>query len=128
MAMSKIHYAAKSKLPLSNSDHNVVHLIPSYKSVFKTCKLEHNTFNVWTEDSMETLQGCFLCTDWSIFDQFELDESADTISDYINFCVDNVVEKTYLAVYPNNKPYFKKYINNKKLTFRNKVVLLTAQK
>ncbi len=28
-------YAAKSKPPLSNSDHNVVHLIPSYKSVFQ---------------------------------------------------------------------------------------------
>ncbi len=53
-------YAAKSKPPLSNSDHNVVHLIPSYKSVFKTCKPEHKMVNVWTEDSMETLL-------WAVF-------------------------------------------------------------
>ncbi len=118
MAMSKMHMQAKSKPPLSNSDHNVVHLIPSYKSVFKTCKPEHKMVNVWTEDSMETLKGCFLCTDWSIFHQLELDDATDT-SDYINFCVDNVVEKKDVVVYPNNKPYItkdiKKCINNKKL-------------
>ncbi len=73
-------------------------------------------------------RAVFLCTDWFIFHQLELDEAADTISDYINFCVDNVVEKKYLAVYLNSKPYIKKYINNKKLAFRNKVVLLAAQK
>ncbi len=90
--------------------------------------------NVWTEDSMETLKGCFLCTDWSIFQQLELDDATDTISDYINFCVDNVVEKKDVVVYPNNKPYItkdiKKCINNKKLAFRNrdKVGLLAAQK
>ncbi len=127
-------YAAKSKPPLSNSDHNVVHLIPSYKSVFKTCKPEYKMVNVWTEDSMETLKGCFLCTDWSIFHQLELDDATDTISYYINFCVDNVVEKKDVVVYPNNKPYItkdiKKCINNKKLVFRNrdKVGLLAAQK
>lgn len=116
--------------PLSNSDHNVVHLIPSYRSVFKTCKPEYKTVNIWTE---ETLKGCFLCTDWSIFHQLELDEATDTITDYITFCVDNVVEKKDV-VYPNNKPYntkdIKECINNKKLAFRNsyKVGLLVAQK
>ncbi len=79
--------------------------------------------NVWTEDSMETLKGCFLCTDWSIFHQLELNEATDTISDYINFSVDNVVEKKDV-VYPNNKPYIKKdikkCINNTKLAFRNR--------
>lgn len=127
-------YVDKPKAPLSNSDHNVLHLIPSYESVFKTYKPEYKTVNIWTEDSMETLKGCFLCTDWSIFHQLELDEATDTISDYINFCVDNVVEKKDVVVYPNNKPYFTKDIKeciiNKKLAFRNrdKVGPLVAQK
>ncbi len=61
--------------------------------------------NVWTEDSMETLKGCFLCTDWSVFHQLELNEATDTISDYINFCVDNVVVKKDVVVYLQQHMY-----------------------
>ncbi len=81
----------------------MVDLIPSYV-------LRHIKVIVWTDDSMKTLQGGFVCTDWSIFHQLELDDATDTISDYINFCVDNVVEKKDVFVYLNNKPYITKDI------------------
>ncbi len=70
-------------------------------------------------------------TDCSIFHQLALDDATDTISDYINFCVDNVVEKKDVVLYPNNKPYItkdiKKCINNKKLAFRNKDKVFNAK-
>ena len=86
-------YSAKPKPPLSNSDHNTIHLIPAYKSVFKSSKPEHKTVNVWSDDAIETLKGCFLCTDWSLFHALELDEATVTITDYIEFCVGIVVPK-----------------------------------
>lgn len=74
---------------------------------------------------METLRGCFMCTDWSIFHALELDEATVTITDYMKFCVDSVVAKKAIVVYPNNKPYITKEIkdciNKKKQAFRNKV-------
>ena len=48
-------YSAKPKPPLSNSDHNTIHLIPAYKSVFKSSKPEHKTVNVWSDDAIETV-------------------------------------------------------------------------
>lgn len=105
-------YVAKSKPPISNSDHNVVHLIPSYRSVFKTCRPEYKTVNIWTEDSMEALKGCFAWTDWSIFHQLELDEATDTISDYITFCVDNVVEKRMLWFILTTSPILQRTLKN----------------
>lgn len=103
----RIYSKAKAP-PLSNSDHNTVHLIPTYKSVFKTCKPGHKTVNVWTKESMETLKGSFLYTDWSIFHTLDLDEA--TTSDYIKFCADNAVHKKETVVYPNNKSYITKEI------------------
>ncbi len=77
----------------------------------------------WTEDSVETLRGCFECTDWNMFHNLELNEATETITDYINFCVNNVVPKKVILHYPNNKPHITKEvktcINNKKLAFRN---------
>ena len=72
---------------------------------------------------MESLKGCFLCTDWSIFHELELNEATETVTDYINFCVDNVVPKKTILHFPNNKPYITKEvktcINNKKVAFKN---------
>ena len=98
-------YSAKPKPPLSNSDHNTIHLIPAYNSVFKSSKPEHKTVNVWSDDAIETLKGCFMCTDCSLFHALELDEATVTITDYIEFCVGIVVPKKEIVVYPNNKPY-----------------------
>lgn len=73
---------------------------------------------MWTEDSIETLKDVFLCTDWSIFHTLELDKATDTIMDYMISCIDSVVAKKDVIVYPNNKPYItkevKKCINRKK--------------
>lgn len=116
-------YTAKPKPPLANSDHNTIQLIPTYKTVLKQNKPRTKTVAVWTEDSIETLKGCFACTDWSIFHSSNIDDATESITSYILFCIDNVVAKKDITVYPNNKPFItkevKQCINRKKVAFRN---------
>ena len=59
-------YTAKIKPPIANSDHDTVHLIPTYRPVLKRSKPELKTVNVWSVDNVETLKGCFMCTDWEV--------------------------------------------------------------
>ncbi|KAK0144622.1 hypothetical protein N1851_016964 [Merluccius polli] len=56
-------YVAKPKAPLANSDHNAIHLIPTYKTMLKRSKPQVKTVTVWSEEGIDTLKGCFLCTD-----------------------------------------------------------------
>ncbi|KAK0137741.1 hypothetical protein N1851_026045 [Merluccius polli] len=115
-------YRAKALPPLANSDHSTVQLMPTYKSVLKSSKPVQKTVFQWSEDSTETLKGCFLCTDWSIFHDLELNEATETVTDYINFCVDTIVPKKTIRHYPNNKPYItsevKGCINRKNVAFK----------
>lgn len=105
-------YTAKPKPPMSNSDHNTVQLIPSYKTVFKWGKPHTRMVSVWDRDSKETLKGSFLCTDWDIFHNQDIDVATDTITEYIRFCVDSLVTKKDNTVYPNNKPYITKNVKD----------------
>lgn len=117
-------YIAKPKPPLANSDHNVIHLIPTYKTMLKRSKPQVKTVTLWTEEGIESLKGCFLCTDWDVFHDADINVTTDTITDYINYCVDSVLHKKQVVVYANNKPYItkdiKNCINRKKAAFRNK--------
>ena len=78
--------------PLGDSDHNIISLMPKYRPILKTRKPISQQRRVLAPDSMERLQGCLECTDWSVFidacDDF--DELTDTINSYINFCEENV--------------------------------------
>lgn len=116
-------YVARSKPPLANSDHNTIHLIPTYKSMLKRSKPQTKTVTVWSENSVEELRGCFLCTDWDIFHDPDIDINTEVINCYIHFCVDNILTKKTITMYPNNKPYISKElkdcINKKKAAFRN---------
>ena len=44
-------YKSLRRAPLGTSDHNVVYLVPTYKSVLKRHKAEQRFVPVWTEDS-----------------------------------------------------------------------------
>ena len=50
---------------LGKSDHNIIHLIPSYKpkSLYKPKVIDKRVFS---DDNCEILQGCFDCTDWDV--------------------------------------------------------------
>lgn len=116
-------YIAKARAALGNSDHNVIHLLPSYRSVFKSCKPEIQTVKVWTSDKKEELKGCFLCTDWDIFfKDADIDSATESITDYISFCVDSIILQVTVKRYPNNKPYItegiKECLRRKRAAFK----------
>ena len=127
-------YTSRSRPPLSNSDHNTVYLIPTYKTLLKRHKPVIKSVNVWSEDTVETLKGCFLCTDWEVFHSDDINETTMVTTDYIKFCTDNVVPQKEVITYANNKPYITKEIkmciNKKKLAFRNqdRLAVSLAQK
>lgn len=105
---------------MSSSDHNSDYLIPTYRTVLKSSKPVTKDLSLWLENSIESLKGWFLCTEWDIFYGAELDESTEVITDYVNICTDNVVTKKQVTIYPNNKLHITKetkhYINRKTTT------------
>ena len=126
-------YEARIRPPLSNSDHNTVLLIPTYKSAIKRCKPVSKTVSVWQETNKEELSGCFYATDWEVFHEDNINRTTEVITDYILFCVDSLVPKKTIKVFPNNKDYItpdiKNCIRRKKQAFRsnNRMELKTVQ-
>jgi hypothetical protein len=117
-------YVSKSLPPLGFSDHNVVLLLPKYRQRLKTHKILTKNIQVWNNDSVETLRGCFELTDWEMFFQSsegDLDVTNDSICSYMSFCAGNVIPTKEIQLYPNNKPWVSKEmkhcINLKKLAF-----------
>lgn len=87
-----------------NWDHNTIRLTPTYKTVLKSSKPITKTVTVCSKDSIEALNGSFLCTDWNIFHNLYVAEATDTITDDIKFCEGYVADKKVIATYPNNEP------------------------
>ena len=117
-------YKACDKPPLGCSDHNTIHLIPSYRQKLKTGKVESRTIKVWDTDATEQLQGCFACTSWDVITEgcTDIDQITDVITSYIKFCVDSIIPTKTIKVYPNNKPWvtkeMKTYLNLKKIAYQ----------
>ena len=102
-------YKAVKKAPLSNSDHNVVHLLPSYKTKLKSSKPITKTVKQWNPDSEETLKGEFEATDWDIFfNENSISETADVVGCYIQFNREKTIPTKTIQIYPNNHPWVSK--------------------
>lgn len=116
-------YSVRSKLPLSNSDHNTVHLLPTYKTVFKNNKPQSKIVTVRTQDSLETLKASFLYTGWDIFPVLEINEPTDTIKDYIKFCLilgdSRRTLESIQTISPTLLERLKIVLTGKKIAFRN---------
>ncbi|XP_067658336.1 uncharacterized protein [Haliotis asinina] len=129
-------YKSMSKAPLGASDHNSIFLPPKYIQKLKTGKTTKKIIRTWTEDSLEQLKGCFECTNWAVFleNAENIDDLVDTVTSYINFCVDLVIPVKEIKTYPNNKPWvskeLKKLLNEKKTAFEenDKVRVKNVQK
>ncbi|XP_077981372.1 uncharacterized protein LOC144436447 [Glandiceps talaboti] len=97
-------YKAIRKSPLSTGDHNAVHLIPTYRQKLKQNKPQTRSVQIWSQQSIEDLQGCLASTDWSVLtENNSLERSTDIITDYLKFCEDMLVEKRIIKTYANNK-------------------------
>ena len=57
---------------------------------------------------MVTLQDCFETTDWLMFKEaadVDINEYTNTVSSYIQHCIDEVVPKKVVPSFPNQKPW-----------------------
>ena len=101
-------YKARAGPALGMSDHNTVYLLPEYVSALRRERPVRKQVKIWSEDSCLALQGCFECTDWSVFKDscMDIDELTDVVSCYISFCEDSVIPKKEIKVYPNNHKWF----------------------
>lgn len=105
-------YKSLSRAPLGMSDHNMVYLVPSDKSVLKRNKPERRSVPVWSEESTHCLQDCFHNTDWDLFINVceDIDELTDVVSSYVSFCEASIIPRKEIFIYPNNKPWVSKSV------------------
>lgn len=99
-------YKASPLAPIGSSDHCTINLIPVYRPMLKRGEVKTREIETWEDESVLKLQGCFNCTDWSVFidSASDIDELVDAVCCYISFCVDFIIPKKYVKVYANNKP------------------------
>ena len=98
-------------------------MMPDYLTKLKSVPAVSKTMKVWDESGTERLKGCFACTDWSVFTEScdNLEEINEAVTEYINFCEDNVLDKKTVKCFGNNKPWvtkeLKQLLNDKKRAF-----------
>ena len=127
-------YKASQKPPLGDSDHNMIHLLPTYKQKLKASKPTISSVRDWSPDAIEKLRAQLESTDWDILcNATNIDDNVDIFTEYINFCVDESIPMKEIKSYPNNKPWVTKelkgLLNKKKeaLAQRDKLKLRGIQ-
>lgn len=80
-------YHAVPRVSLEHSDHNMVHLIPSYRQKLKLCKPVVWTSKEWNSEAIKDLQTCLETPDWEVFRPPTdiLDEFTEAVTSNISF-------------------------------------------
>ena len=75
--------------------------------MLKRGEVKTREIEIWDDESVLKLQGCFDCNDWSVFidSASDIDEMVDSVCCYISFCVDSVIPSKHVKVYTDNKPW-----------------------
>ena len=90
------------------ADHTSILLLPAYRQKLKQVRPVARTVHQWSDESVATLQDCFDTTDWLMFREAadgDINEYTDTVSSYIQHCIDDVVPKKAVWSFPNQKPW-----------------------
>jgi hypothetical protein len=90
---------------LGLSDHLSLLLLPVYIPLRRTTKPCIKIITTWPEGALSQLQDCFSSTEWSLFEQGDLQEYTETVLFYIKTCIDNVTVNKRISVFPNQKPW-----------------------
>ena len=110
--------------PIGQSDHNAIQLVPAYVPKVKREPVVRKTVQVWNEESINELNACFELTDWQMFldSSDDVSSATEAISDYIAFCIQNIIPTKEIKIFPNNKPWItrslKATLNEKKMAFQ----------
>ncbi|KAK7925826.1 hypothetical protein WMY93_008136 [Mugilogobius chulae] len=105
-------YRSFPRAPLGKSDHAVLLLVPKYRQKLKSNGVKSKVVQCWSSAFIDTLRGCFECTNWDVFSAAAatLDELTDTVTSYVKFCVETCIPTKTVKTYSNNKPWFTKDI------------------
>ena len=101
-------YRSRILPPLSNSDHNMINMMPVYKSKLKQVKPKVITKISMDENAEQMLNACFELTDWELFitdSAGDVNALTDVVTSYITFCHDLHAVKNEVRIFPNNKPW-----------------------
>ena len=77
----------------------------------------------WTAEAIIRSQGAFECTDWNVIleSSVNINELAESVVQYIKFCMDYCIPTKRCRIYSSNKPWITKHIkailNRKKQVF-----------
>ena len=95
-------YRSIPRAPFGRSDHAMVYLVPTYKQQLTCVKPTMKMVKQWTVNAVETLRGCYECTDWGVLKKAATDihEYTETVSDYITFCEGLCIPTKTIASYP----------------------------
>ena len=95
-------------LPFGKSDHNSILLLPAYKQKLKQEVPVTRSKRKWSDDADAKLQDSFSSTDWNTFwgSSHGTEEYTTSVTDFINKCIDDVVQTVTVCTYPNQKPWF----------------------
>ncbi len=108
-------YKCKTLPPLGKSDHEMVLLMPNYKTkLIDSPPVEKEVF-VYNKEACTKMTDCFELTDWNVFTDScadNLDELNDHVSCYIQFCEESNVQKKTVKIYANQKPWVDKHLKS----------------
>ncbi|KAI3354572.1 hypothetical protein L3Q82_019076, partial [Scortum barcoo] len=107
-ANTKEAYHSLPLPPLGRADHNLVHLLPVYKTLVHRQPAVTRTVKKWSEEAEEALKDCFNTTLWDVFSDAhgeDIDSLTHCLTDYINFCVENTVPTRTVRSFSNSKPW-----------------------
>ncbi|KAL4009710.1 hypothetical protein ACER0C_003562 [Sarotherodon galilaeus] len=93
------------------ADHCSILLLPAYRQRLKQEKPASRVIYKWDSEAEEVLQDCFETTDWQIFVDAadgNINELTDSVIGYIGKCMDDIITKTTVRIYPNQKPWARK--------------------
>ena len=94
------------------SDHMSLLLIPAYTPIRRSAPTTTRMVKTWPEGAMGQLQDCFENTDWSIFENEDLEQYTAAVLGYIKHCIDTVTVDKQVKVYPNTKPWMTKVVTS----------------
>lgn len=107
-----------NKRELTNRSHwlhsapltTIVSCLPALKKG----KVERKEVTLQTESAIQELNGCLYNTNWDAFKDSctDLNELTDTVVNYITFCEGMIIPRKTITLYPNNKPWVSKSLNN----------------
>ena len=116
-------YKCSTLPPLGSSDHDMIYLLPKYKTQLIRNPPVEKTISVWDECGRERLHDCFERTNWQVFIDSctSINELNDHVTSYVNYCEDTCLEKKTIKCFNNNKPWvtkeMKALLNEKKRVF-----------